>query len=348
MVSARLSVIALGVTALLALPAEASAFGLRLGPFYLGLPGPVHRHGGAGNAKAPESVEPGGRTAKADNPTQTNERASSDSAINDLAQTDRPTLLYPDLVLLDREIFSPRAEGRWPFNYQNIIHQAFAKYPAKPAAEYCRYRDTSGELAAQIGRDITPRDDQKPLVQNLGTALGQAKGYLIKSCPSDVPLVPVDRLKLMDQKIDALIMALEIIRPPLQQLEQSLDERQRALWDETQAATDNRLAACASVDRETGSWPLSQLEQAIQPTSDQRDALPAVKDAFDRAANELAGECSGGIPHPASARLEYIVGRLDATWQAVQTIEVALGSLEKDLSDEQKARLDTLEIVSAR
>ena len=353
MVSARLTVIALAAVALCLLPGQASAFGLRLGPFYLGLPGPfLHRHGRVAHAKPAESVEPGRRTAAAEDVApQTNERATSDSAIHNLAQTtDRPTLLYPDLVLplFDREIFWPDAEVHWPFGYQNIFDQAFAKYPGKYAAEYCRYRDTSAELAAHIGREIAPRDDQKPLVQRLATALGQADGYLLKSCPRDVPLGPVERLKVMEGEIDTLIMALEIVRPPLQQFEHSLDDQQRARWNGTQAVADDQLGTCPAGDAETEGWPLPQLEQAIQPSGDQRNALAAVKDDFDRAASELAGQCSGGIPHPASRRLVYIEGRLDATWRAVQTIEVALASFEKELSDQQKARFEALEIVSAR
>lgn len=298
MVSARLTVIALAVVALCLLPDKVSAFGLRLGPFYLGLPGPfLHRHDRVAHAKPAESVEPGRRTAAAEDVApRTNERATSDSAIHDLAQTDHPTLLYPDLVLplLDREIFWPHAEVHWPFGYQNIFDQAFAKYSGKYAAEYCRYRDTSAELAAHIEREIASRDDQKPLVRQLATALGQADGYVIESCPRDVPLGPVERLKLMEGQIDALIMALEIVRPPLQQFEHSLDDQQRARWNGTLAVADDQLGTCAGGDAETGGWPLPQLEQAIQPSGDQRNALAAVKEAFDRAASEVAGQCSGG------------------------------------------------------
>ena len=80
MVSARLCVIALAAVALCSLPGEANAFGLRLGPFYLGLPGPfLHRHGRVAHVKPAESVEPGRRTAAAEDVApQTNERATWD------------------------------------------------------------------------------------------------------------------------------------------------------------------------------------------------------------------------------------------------------------------------------
>jgi LTXXQ motif family protein len=212
----------------------------------------------------------------------------------------------------------------------------------------CRHLDISAELAAHIEREIAPRNDQKLAVQELATALDQADGYLIKSCPTGVPSNPLDRLKLMEAQIDALIMALEIVRPTMQQFEHSLNKQQLAHWNGTQAVENDQLETCLGGNAEAGGWPLAQLEQAIQPTDDQRHVLTCVKDAFDRAASGLAAECSGGIPHPASRRLQYIEGRLDATWRALQTIEIALAGLEKDLSNEQKARFDRLIIVSER
>ena len=38
------------------------------------------------------------------------------------------------------------------------------------------------------------------LLQELGTALAQANGYLIKSCPAEIPPLPVERLQLMDRR----------------------------------------------------------------------------------------------------------------------------------------------------
>ena len=352
MVSARLTVIALAAVALCLLPDQASAFGCG-GPFYLGLPGPIsHRHGRVAHAKPAESVEPGRRTAAAEDVApQTNERATSNSAIHNLAKP--PTARHFFILISCCHCSIGRFSGRMQKFIGHLVIRTSSIRRSRNIPENMRRSiaaivSTSAELAAHIGREIAPRDDQKPLVQRLATALGQADGYLIKSCPRDVPLGPVERLKLMEGQIDALIMALEIVRPPLQQFEHSLDDQQRARWNGTQAVADDQLGTCPAGDAETEGWPLPQLEQAIQPSGDQRNALAAVKDDFDRAASELAGQCSGGIPHPASRRLVYIEGRLDATWRAVQTIEVALASFEKELSDQQKARFEALEIVSAR
>ena len=53
-----------------------------------------------------------------------------------------------------------------------------------------------GDATLRIGRAIAPTAAQEPLLQKLGTALAQANGYLIKSCPAVIPPLPVERLEL--------------------------------------------------------------------------------------------------------------------------------------------------------
>ena len=68
------------------------------------------------------------------------------------------------------------------------------------------------------------------------------------------------------------------------------------------------------------------LKQALQPTAAQEGAL--------RAASGLNAICSDGMPRMPSARLQAIEARLDITWVAVQTIQVAVAQFEKQLSDQ--------------
>ena len=44
------------------------------------------------------------------------------------------------------------------------------------------------------------------------------------------------------------------------------------------------------------------------------------------------------MPRMPSARLQAIEARLDITWVAVQTIQVAVAKFQKQLSDQQNAR----------
>jgi len=48
------------------------------------------------------------------------------------------------------------------------------------------------------------------------------------------------------------------------------------------------------------------------------------------------------VPQSAVARLETIESRLDATWRAILSIQVALNEFEGNLSDEQKNRFKAM------
>jgi hypothetical protein len=122
------------------------------------------------------------------------------------------------------DIFWPTDHSSWPFSYQSVFDQAFAEYPAKRVADLCPRQLGKGDATLRIGRAIAPTAAQEPLLQKLGAALAQANGYLIKSCPAVIPPLPVERLELMDSQIDAMTMALEFVRVPLQKFEQSLDD----------------------------------------------------------------------------------------------------------------------------
>jgi hypothetical protein len=88
------------------------------------------------------------------------------------------------------------------------------------------------------------------------------------------------------------------------------------------------------------------LKQALQPTAAQEAALNNLERAFNRAASGLNAVCSGGMPRMPSARLQAIEARLDITWVAVQTIQVAVAQFQKQLSDQQRARFNALQLAA--
>ena len=333
-VSARIGLVAL-IVAVLCAPRAATAFGLQFGPFHLSLPGPHHYYHGRRTARSERAA----RMAR----TEPGEPVGPLAA--ERTENALPSLLYPVLAWpsLYYDIFWPRTSAPWAFGYDNIFSEAFAKYSPQRASAFCPYRISTDEVAMRIARETMPTVAQKTLLQNLVTALGQANGYLIKSCPSEIPAQPVARLQLMENQIDAMIMALDIVRPRLQAFEQSLDDKQRArLNGPPPPAAGGAIPVCKlSTDSVNG--PLSQLEQVVQPTGAQRPALAAVADAFKRAAATLDANCDGVTPPTALGRLEAIETRLDATWRAVLTIQVALANLQTQLSDEQVSRFNALE-----
>jgi hypothetical protein len=261
------------ILAVLCSSQQAYAFALRLGPFLLG--GRAHHHHRHFVRRPTEALP-------------------SEAKRTDVAQNRAPGLLYPILAWpsVADDIFGPTNYSSWPFSYQSIFDQAFAEYPAKRVADLCPRRIGKGDAALRIGREIAPTAAQQPLLQELGTALAQANGYLIKSCPAEIPPLPVERLQLMDSQIDAMTMALEIVRVPLQKFEQSLDDRQRARLS-TRMASEDVTPVCAK-SPEPANWPMPILKQAVQPTATQEAALNDLESAFNRAATGLNATCSNG------------------------------------------------------
>jgi hypothetical protein len=336
-VSIRIAAAALVIAALY--PSHAAvAFGLRLGPFHFSLPGPRYHHRYRGTIVR---SQPPARLAH----TESGDVTAASAA--EPTDGGPPSLLYPVLgwPSLQEDIFWPRTTDSWAFGYDNIFSQTFAKYSAQRAATFCPHGISMDDIAIRISRQTTPTTAQKPLLRQLATALGQADHYLIKSCPAEIPAQPVARLQLMDSQIDAMIMALDIVRPRLQAFEQSLDDKQRARVDGSLPfAATSRVPAC-KLNATSVDGSLSQLEQVVQPTDVQRPALAKMADAFKRAAAELDASCTGTTPPTALLRLEVIETRLDATWRAVLTIQVALANFQKELSGEQVGRLNALEVA---
>jgi LTXXQ motif family protein len=144
------------------------------------------------------------------------------------------------------------------------------------------------------------------------------------------------------------------VRRPLQDLEQSLNSDQQARFSEatsTQASPDRRVqstniavgcgGSSTAIDRS-----VNEISQSVQPTVTQRDALADVKQSFDKAATDLDAHCPTSIPPTALSRLDTIQGRLDSTWRATLSIQVALANFESKLSDAQKVRFDAMNFAA--
>jgi hypothetical protein len=325
MIGVRIAALGLALAVFCPSP-QARAFGLRFGPFLFGVRAHHHHHYHRHFVRRPT------------------EALHSEAAPTDVAQNRPPSLLYPILAWpsFADDIFRTTNYSSWPFSYQSIFDQAFAEYSAKRVANLCPGGIGKGDAALRLGREIAPTAAQQPLLEKLGTALAQANGYLIKSCPAEIPPLPAERLQLMESQIDALTMALEIVRVPLQKFEQSLDDRQRRLLS-ARVASEDVKPVCAK-SPEPANWPMPILKQALQPSPVQQAALNNLERAFKRAASGLDAACPDGIPGMPSARLQAIEARLDSTWVAVQTIQVAVAQFQKQLSDQQRPRFNALQL----
>ncbi|MFZ3357440.1 MAG: Spy/CpxP family protein refolding chaperone [Xanthobacteraceae bacterium] len=317
----------------------AAAFGLRIGPFHIGVPlyfphFRFHHHPLYMRANRHDLAHPGS------------------------ARGLTSALLYPTLALpvIFQNVFFPDAQSQslWPFGYEHIFSTAFAKVPASEDQQLCRPSLDANEIVARIAKEVSPTADQMQLLQKLGGALGESSGYLAKACPTDIPAQPVARLQLMESQIEVLTMAVDVARQPLQDFEQSLSDEQKAKF-ETVAATapdadrENRSDAIAPA---CGSSPVAidstidQIDRSVQPTDAQRPALTDVRQAFGKADDDLEAHCPTTVPPTAVGRLDAIEARLDATWRSVLSIQVALANFEMKLDDAQKGRFDQMNFAA--
>lgn len=322
------------------LPLPAAAFGFRIGPFHFGFPFFGHRHHHHLYMRAhPDEV------ARPERGPNSSSEASSGEGI-------KSALIYPQLALpaMFDSIFSPSYASSWPFDYQSIFSTAFARAPRRQNPHLCEPQsDLANGIVARLGAGLTPNEDQQQLLQRLGGAVGAASAFLAKSCPSEIPTQPIARLQLMESQIEELAMALDMIHQPLQAFAQSLNDEQRARF----AAM---IAAPASADRDNGlscgkasvatDWSIKQIDRSVRPTEAQSDAVADIKQAFDKAASDLEAHCPTAAPPTALSRLEAIAARLDATWRAALSIQVALANFETKLSDEQKGRFDRMNFAA--
>jgi len=147
----------------------------------------------------------------------------------------------------------------------------------------------------------------------------------------------------------------EIMVRALAVIYQSLSDEQKARFNAI-APTDNRDAAakdqrdltklCDEKTPGATELPIDRIAQAVQPTPAQRPALDELWDASVKAAERLNAECPSYQTLTPTGRVEAMEKRLDATLGAVKTVYPPLAKFYNSLSDEQKARFNSLRAAS--
>jgi hypothetical protein len=89
-------------------------------------------------------------------------------------------------------------------------------------------------------------------------------------------------------------------------------------------------------------WPIEQIALAVEPNEVQRAALEALRAATGQALDILKTACPTDLPSTPTGRLEGMRIRLDVMLAAVRTVRPALETFYHSLSDEQKARFNSL------
>ena len=171
------------------------------------------------------------------------------------------------------------------------------------------------------------------------------------ACPGDLPSTPTGRLAAMRARVDAMLQAVQTVRPALDKFYASLSDEQKerfnALNDTTAGTTAaaNVAQPCNGNTAKLTDLPVDQLEKSLRLTDAQDSSLRALNDATAKAAEVLTASCQGDQAEQAltpPGRVAAMEKRLKAMSQALETVQPALASFYGLLSDEQKARFDRL------
>jgi hypothetical protein len=202
----------------------------------------------------------------------------------------------------------------------------------------------------RITEVVQPTDAQRALLDGLKVANAKAIGILQGACPNDLPSIPTGRLAAMENRLQVMLAAVQTVRPALDRLYQSLSDEQKARFNAVSPASDaaagqdqrNLTMLCEQRTPGVTDLPIDRIAQAVRPTSAQQASLDELKDASLKAAEGLKANCPSYQALTSTGRVEAMEKRLDAMLAAVKTVQPALTKFYDGLSDEQKARFNTL------
>jgi LTXXQ motif family protein len=286
---------------------------------------------------------------------------------------------YADYDFFDYVYWPYAYDDFWPYAYDDIYYGIYGNYayiPPAPssgghrvgsssrraarvdggerrAAEVCS--DNAAQLTdwpiERISAVVEPTDAQRPALEELRAASAKAIDMLKAGCPKDLPSIPTGRLAAMESRLQVMLAAVQTVRPALERFYQSLSDEQKARFNAIAPAGDPDAAAkdqrdltrfCDEKAPGVTDLPIDRIAQAVQPTPAQRAALDELRDASVKAAEGLKVNCPTYQTLTPTGRVEAMEKRLDATLAAVKTVQPALAKFYNSLSDEQKARFNSL------
>ena len=263
----------------------------------------------------------------------------------------------------------------WAYGYGDIYESIFSPYdygeyvqgPGAPQrmtgltqgmAQSCadEAAEVTGWPINQIQDAVQPSQQQSALLDNLGNAIVAASDGIKSHCPTAVAFTPTERLAQMQQRLQALTDAVNIVSPPLTKFYDSLSDEQKARFNDiAPPQPPNAQAAQGQAEARQGqpsvqaqcsasvmAWPADRIDNVVKPDDAQRAKLNALQSAAAQAADVIKAACPSEMPATPPARLAAVGKRLQAMLQAVQTVQPALADFYNLLSDEQKARFNTM------
>jgi LTXXQ motif family protein len=276
--------------------------------------------------------------------------------------------------------------GYWAYAYDDFVdtvfwgtdspYSAYARYP-EPGAAITDYRargrasvspQTLRQLCQspdkgvtawpieEIARAVQPRPEQRALLDELKAAAAKAADLF--SCADSYAMTPPGRLRAMTNRVSATLDAVKVVRPALEQFYNSLNDEQKARFNALgpnvgersqqppQQEANAQAEACGEPKSSLTQLPIDRIEAVIHPAGKQKEALDRLSQATKSAVERLQAACPDDVPLTPLGRLEAMEKRLEAMLQAAALVQPALDEFYAALSNEQKARFNTLPQVA--
>jgi LTXXQ motif family protein len=274
-------------------------------------------------------------------------------------------LFYDALWPYDYAYYDPF----WYYGYGDIYEGIFSPYnydeyvqgPNAPermtaltqsVAQSCtdEAAEVTGWPIDQIQAAVQPNAEQGRLLDDLGNAVVKAGDAIKSHCPTRVSFTPTDRLADMQQRLEGMVQGVNIVQPPLAKFYDALSDEQKARFNDVGNASGRpprrSQQAAANPESQCGenamAFPTDRIDQAVHPTDAQRVKLDALQSASGKAVDLIKAACPTELPATPPSRLAAEGKRLQAMLEAVQTIRPALDDFYSSLSDDQKAKFNTI------
>jgi ABC-type transporter MlaC component len=198
----------------------------------------------------------------------------------------------------------------------------------------------------QIRQTVHPTADQEAALEDL-SATSSLASDIIKSCPASAPLTPVGRLDAAEQRLDATMQAIHILRSPLERFYRSLSDEQARQFNAINGSTEGarstgNMATLCSQQAGVINLPVQRIEQVVQPTAQQQSTFDVLKKAAQKAGDDLQSSCPTAVPKSPVARLDTVATRLSIMVDAIEAVRPNLKNFYASLSDEQKERFNLM------
>ncbi|WP_300264460.1 Spy/CpxP family protein refolding chaperone [Bradyrhizobium sp.] len=211
-------------------------------------------------------------------------------------------------------------------------------------------REIAGLPIDQIAAAVQPTEAQGGSLDELGNASLQAADIIRTSCPTQAAATAPGRLAAMQQRIEAMTNAVNLVQPALEKFYGSLTDEQKARFNAM--AEDQRRAAGssgqgASLVQDCAApagldWPGDEIEARLHPNDTQRAALDTLRDTGAKVSDALKAACQPNDAMTPTARMEAVRKRLGVMLDGVKSVRVALDAFYATLTDEQKAQFEAI------